>query len=336
MTATVERTELGRGWQGLSLRTDEVDVVLLPEKGCDIYSWTDRASGTDVLFKTPWGLPSRTPSWAPDSQAAWLAAYPGGWQLLCPNGGAETEAPGGGRWGFHGEACLVAWQVDGSGMDGGTAWAELSTRLLTAPLAIRRRIELTGRTMTIEESVTNTSPDDLECMWSHHPAFGAPFLDGDCEITTGARTLVADDVAPGTVLSPGSRHSWPKATDAGGAEIDLSVVPGPDESLDHLAYLTDFDDGWFAITNHRLGLGVRLRWPLDVFPRAWFWQEVHSGAGHPWWRQAYVCAIEPASTIPAQGLAVAKGKGGEPVRLAGGETRTAVIEAELFNEETKS
>ncbi len=327
-----EWVELERGWRGLRLRSDQVDVVLLPDKGCDVYQWVDRASGTDVLFKTPWGLPDRTPpGWAADSQAAWLAAYPGGWQLLCPNGGTETDAPDGGRWGFHGEACLVSWQVDASSNDR----AELSTRLFTAPLRLHRTLRLTGRTLTIEESVTNTSPDSLELMWSHHPAFGAPFLDDDCVIDTGARTIVADDEAPGTVLAPGSKHTWPHATDTTGAKVDLSKVPGPDGRLDHMAYLTDFDSGWFSITNPRLGIGVRLSWPLDVFPHAWFWQEVHSKPGFPWWREAYVAAIEPASTIPGQGLENARAKGGVPVRLAGGETRTALVEAELFSTEER-
>lgn len=324
--------ELDRGWRGLALETESVEVVLLPDKGCDVYSWTDRRSGIDVLFKTPWGLPDRTGRmWTDGSSAAWLAGYPGGWQVLCPNGGAETQAPGGVRWGFHGEACLVSWVLDNVGDDGTTAWAELSTRLFTAPIAMRRRLRLHGRTLTLEESVTNTSPDPIEVMWSHHPAFGAPFLDGGCRIACGARTVVADDEAPGTMLAPGGRSSWPLAATAGGDQVDLSRVPGPEDNRAHLAYLTDFGDGWCTITNPRLGLGVGLRWPLDVFSHAWFWQEAHSTPGHPWWRQAYVAAIEPASTIPAQGLEAARRKGGRPLRLAGQQTRTAVIEGVLFS-----
>lgn len=322
--------DLPRGWRGLVLRSEDVEVVLLPDKGADIYSWVDLRSGVDVLFKTPWGLPPAVPNWAPDSQSAWLARYPGGWQVLCPNGGAESTGPGGVRWGFHGEACLAAWDVDGTGAHIGAGWAELSTRLHRAPLRLRRRLHLSGRLLTITESVTNTSPDELELMWSHHPAFGAPFLEPGCVISTGARTVVADDEAPGSLLTAGSRHAWPNVSTKDDERLDLSAVPDAEQPRDQFAYLTDFDDGWFAITNPRLGFGVGMRWPLEVFPHAWFWQEMHGSPGYPWWREAYVCAIEPASTIPGQGIAAARAKDANLVRLRGGETRSVKVEAVLF------
>jgi hypothetical protein len=322
--------ELARGWRGLVLRSEHVEVVLLPAKGCDVYSWTDLATGVDVLFKTPWGLPPATPGASADSMTAWLERYPGGWQVLCPNGGDETEAPGGVRWGFHGEACLVPWEVTGTGVVGDAAWAELGTRLHRAPLRLRRRVSVSGRLLTIEESVTNESPDQVELMWSHHPAFGAPFLDGGCVIATGASTVLADDEAPGTALAPGSRHRWPVAATEDGADLDLSVVPDPAAARSHLAYLTGFDEGWFAITNERLGLGAGLRWPVEVFPHAWFWQEVHATPGYPWWRQVYVCAVEPATTEGGHGVAAARRKGLSLLRLAGGQTRSVLLEAVLF------
>jgi hypothetical protein len=319
-----EWVDLPRGWRGLALRSAEVEVVLLPGKGCDVYSLTDRESGVDVLFKTPWGLPPREPGPAADSMTAWLERYPGGWQVLCPNGGAEATAPGGVRWGFHGEACLVPWEVTGTGDD----WAELSVRLHRAPLLLRRRVTLTGRLLTIDESVTNTSPDPVELMWSHHPAFGAPFLSQDCVLATSARTLLADDEAPGTLLAPGSSHQWPKVSTKDGAALDLSTLPAAPAA--QLAYLTDLDEGWFAITNPRLGIGVGLRWPVEVFGHAWFWQELASTPGYPWWREAYVCAIEPAATFPGQGLDAARRKGTGPLTLAGGERREVRLEAVLF------
>ncbi|HEX2130983.1 MAG TPA: aldose 1-epimerase [Actinophytocola sp.] len=320
-----EWVELPRGWRGLVLRSAEVEVVLLPDKGCDIYSWTDRESGVDVLFKTPWGLPPRSPGAAADSQTAWLERYPGGWQVLCPNGGAESTAPGGVRWGFHGEACLVPWEIADAGPD----FAELTVRLHRAPLRLRRRLTLRGRVLTIDESVGNTSPDEVELMWSHHPAFGAPFLGPDCVLATGASTVLADDEAPGTLLAPDSLHPWPSASTRDGAALDLSRVPHAPAA--QLAYLTDFDDaGWFAITNPRLGLGVGMRWPTDVFGHAWLWQELNASPGYPWWREAYVCAVEPATTIPGQGVDAARRKGSDLLRLAGGETRDVVLEAVLF------
>ena len=74
----------------LTLRTGDIEAVILPDKGADIYSLTDRRTGVDVLFKSPWGRRSAGP-WprAASSMQRWVEAYPGGWQVLLPNGGDE-------------------------------------------------------------------------------------------------------------------------------------------------------------------------------------------------------------------------------------------------------
>ena len=204
----------------------------------------------------------------------WLERYAGGWQLVLPNGGDACEEYGV-EWGFHGEACLVPWEVDACD----AASATLSTDLFRAPLSIERTLEIDGPVLRIEETVTNTSPDLIELMWSHHPAFGAPFLEAGCALTTGARTYLADGVGPGTMLAPGLA---PPLAARGGRWTEgpsTSADPSPTEPRAHFGYLSEFDAGWFALTNPRLELGVALRWPLEVFPHAWFWQEIHSSGG---------------------------------------------------------
>ena len=70
----------------VTLRSHELEIVLLPSKGADIYSIIDRASGIDVLFKTPWGWrdPRLLPS-AADSQLDWLTrATPAAGNSSCP------------------------------------------------------------------------------------------------------------------------------------------------------------------------------------------------------------------------------------------------------------
>ena len=49
----------------------------------------------DVLFKSPWGTRSPGP-WlrAASSMERWVEAFPGGWQVLLPNGGEECAEQG--------------------------------------------------------------------------------------------------------------------------------------------------------------------------------------------------------------------------------------------------
>ncbi|HXW78358.1 MAG TPA: hypothetical protein VEJ84_02610, partial [Acidimicrobiales bacterium] len=117
-----------------------------------------------------------------------------------------------------------------------------------------------------------------------------------------------------------------------GQVLDLSRIPAPEDRRALLAYLVEFEAPYYAITNPRLGIGVGLRWPLEVFDKAWLWQEVHSGEDWPWFRRAYAVAIEPASTIPGQGIANARGKGSSLFLLPGRASREVVIEAVLFED----
>jgi hypothetical protein len=316
--------EARRGaWGAVELVSDELAVTVLAEKGCDVVELVDRASGVDVLLKTPWAYGHRGVH-APSSFEAWLAVYPGGWQLILPNGGDATVEHGV-EWGFHGEAALVPWQVE----ELGAGRAVCSTTLVTAPLDLRRAITLEGPVLRIVEEVTNGGGEPLEMMWGHHPAFGAPFLEPGCTIDTSARTFTADDRAPGAGLAPGAAGAWPHAVLETGGTLDLSVIPGDDEARAVLGYLSGFEDGSYRIANPRLGLEVELRWPLELFPCAWFWQELRASAGYPWYRRLYTTALEPGTTWPGQGLANVRAKGGVPLLLAAGETRSATIEAEL-------
>ena len=310
----------------VSIGNEFVEVVVLVNKGADIYALVDCRTGVDVLFKSPWG--ARKPGlWSTTSTSLerWIDSYAGGWQLLLPNGGNECVEQGV-TWGFHGEAAMVPWSVVAHSDDALT----LEVSLITSPLHVRRELTLDGPVLKIREVVSNTSLQGVEVMWSHHPAFGPPFLDGSCILSVGCQTVWADDVAPGNLLAPDSRHSWPMATSVDGSTVDFRRVPPPTEARAVLAYLEDFTSGFFAVTNPTLGLGVGIQWPLEVFDRAWLWQEVHSGEGFPWYQRAYVVAVEPATTIPGQGIATARAKGQPLLHLAGREAKEVNIAAVLF------
>ncbi len=136
---------LGR-WNAVELSSSELAVTLLPGKGCDVLELVDRASGVDVLLKSPW-TPGRIPVYAPSSFEAWLETYPGGWQLILPNGGDATVEHGV-EWGFHGEAALIAWRVE----ELEQTRAVCSAELITAPLGVRRVVSLDGAVLRIEEA----------------------------------------------------------------------------------------------------------------------------------------------------------------------------------------
>ncbi|MFE1250786.1 aldose 1-epimerase [Streptomyces sp. NPDC058735] len=302
----------------LWLRSDRLAIEVRPGKGADITSITERRSGIDILFQSPWGRRelAETPHTG-NSKVDWLARYGGGWQQLVPNAGDERVI-GGVTRGFHGEAAVVAWSVERADETS----ARLTTDLVTAPLRLTRTVWLDGAALHVRDTILNTSDEAVPVMWVQHPGFGAPFIDERCTIATGARTVLTDAQAPGNALPPDVRAPFPLVPRADGAgEVDLRQVPGPDSGRSVFGCLTDFDAGWFTIDSPTAGFGIRVDWDADVLPHAWLWQECHASEGFPWYRLAYVVAIEPANVLPGDPSPAEPARGDAPL-LPGGSTCT--------------
>ena len=97
-------------WAAIELANEDLSVTLLPEKGCDILELSTAARGSTSCLRRPGGT-GGGPSTPRSSFEAWIESYPGGWQVLLPNGG-DAAVENGAEWGFHGEAGVVEWKVD--------------------------------------------------------------------------------------------------------------------------------------------------------------------------------------------------------------------------------
>ena len=330
MTCKATEIVLGRSLSALKIENDLLAAIVLLDKGADIYGLEYKVKGVDVLWKSPWGLKERARGFdsAFDSATAWLEAYAGGWQVIFPNGGDENVYKGA-ALGFHGEASMTAWDYEIVGQTGSALEVKMQARLSRSPYTIARwlRVEAGSPILHIRERITNHAGEAMDCMWSQHPAYGAPFLSEHCVIDVGTSSFVADDRYTGFAnpLTLDQSYQWPLAGD-----VDMSKVPGPDEARDILAYFRDFESGWYAITNTEMGLGIGLAWDESVFPYAWFWQELHSSPGFPFYKCSYVMAIEPASSIPGQGLTAVMEKTGTHLTLQPGESREVEMKAVFY------
>lgn len=321
---------LGRTLRALSIENDLVSTTVLLDKGADIYRLIYKPRAMDVMWKAPWGLkePARGFHSASDSLTAWLEAYGGGWQVLFPNGGFANTYKGV-ELGYHGEASMKAWDYELLQESAAAVEVKLRTRLSRSPYTIERWMRLEARRpiLRIRERITNHAGEPMDCMWSHHPAFGAPFLSEHCVIDTDSRVLQSDDHYAGAAnpLALDTEYTWPLA-----GSLDLSIIPPPDQARDLLGYLKHFESGWYSITNKALGFGIGFTWDIDVFPYAWFWQELNSSPGFPFYKRAYVIAIEPASSIPGHGLSAVMQKTGSHLTLQPGESRDIELKVVFY------
>jgi hypothetical protein len=325
---------LGRSFAALRIENDLLATTVLVDKGADIYELIYKPKGIDVLWKSPWGMnePGRGSHSSVSSITAWLENYPGGWQEIFPSGGGPCTYKGV-ELNFHGEASTTAWDYQIAETGGNAAEVQLSTRLYRSPFRLERtmRVEAGQPHLLLHERITNESGEAMDYMWGHHPAYGAPFLSDACRIDVGAAAFRADDgyVGSANPLELDTLYSWPLA-EKDGEQTDMSRVPGPDTPRDILAYFEDFEAGWYGLTNTELGFGVGLVWPKEVFPYAWFWQELFASPSYPWYKGAYVMAIEPFSSYPGQGLVAAMEKTGTHRTLAAGQSVEAELRAVFF------
>ena len=333
MTCKVTEIVLGRTLRALEIENDQLSTTVMVDKGADIFRLVYKPANVDVLWKSPWGIKESARGFdsAFDSATAWLEAYAGGWQVLFPNGGDENVYKGA-ALGFHGEASMKAWEYEIVSESASAVEVKLSSRLSRSPYTIERwmRVEAGSPILHVRERVTNHAGEDMGFMWSHHPAYGAPFISEHCVIDVGTASFVADDLYAGFAnpLTLSEEYRWPMAGDT-----DMSQVPGPEEERDTLAYFRDFESGWYGITNRQLGMGVGLVWDADVFPYAWFWQEMNASPGFPFYKCSYVMAIEPASSIPGQGLTTVMEKSGTHLTLGPGESNEIEMKAVFYESE---
>ena len=273
MSCKAREVVRGRTLRALEIENDAISTTVLLDKGADIYRLIYKPKDTDVMWKSPWGMKEAARGFdsAGDSLTAWLEAYAGGWQVLFPNGGFANTYKGV-ELGYHGEASMKAWDYELLEASAASIEVKLCVRLSRSPYSIERwmRLDAGSPILRIRERITNHAGEPMDCMWSHHPAYGAPFLSEHCVIDTDARILQSDDSYEGASnpLALDTEYCWPMAGD-----LDLSAIPAPDQPRDLLGYLKDFESGWYSITNRQLGFGIGFTWDTDVFPYAWFWQE---------------------------------------------------------------
>lgn len=312
------------------LRSDMLEVHVVPERGADIVQIVDLESSVPVLACSATGEVTSNSFPTTDSQVQWINGYPGGWQLLAPNAGPARMHDGVVQ-GFHGEASLAQWTV----LAQTESTATLETILLTAPLHLQREVVLDGARLSITDTVTNRSPDPTSTRLVQHPAFGAPFLDDESYLITDAATLISDAEAPGTKLEANQVGS-PSSLLAPGPIPGTLALAGPDSRDSLFAALTDFGgarsgDGiadktsvTFASPTH--GFGMRLEWAPEIYPHAWFWIEANATPGWPWYRQLYAVAVEPANILPGEGQ-VDNGRlrGGPGVEIGPGQTLVSTV-----------
>lgn len=291
-----------RGIDTVILENEYLRVVVLPGKGGDILELRDKRTDVNPLFEAPhnWQIPdSRYVQSVDTDTAAWMDHYPGGWQDCLPMGGNNPTAHGA-EYGIHGESALLPWEYE-IHQDDHRVEVVLSCDLVRFPYHVERSVALERdqSTLVVEETVTNEGRVELPLVWLQHIAFGKPLLSSNARVDLpGGDVTVESDPVGDSPLTWGEEFEWPVDNDG----TDLRSVPEPEAGIHDLSYLHNLQEGWYAITNPSIDLGIAVSFDPTLFESVWCWRAFGGFKTSPFFGRETVLGLEPCTGWPSSNI----------------------------------
>ncbi len=315
-----------RGLKTAVLENELLRIVILVDKGADIYQFVHKPSDIDFLWRSPWGVrdPSKFVQTTGNSTEMWLDHYEGGWQTVLPAGGLPSSYKGV-ELGLHAEISTVPWDAVIVSDTPERVSILCKVRTARTPFYYEKTHTLVSGSSVLftEETLVNEGRETQQVIWGQHIAIGGPFLSNDCVIDLPGGTLLSHPVKfhPDNRLKPGVTGQWPWGETADGDRIDMSRLPPRNSHIADMSYITDMPDGWYAVTNQKLGVGFGVSFPKELYKYLWYWQSF-GGSGYPWYGRTYNVGLEPFTSWDNTGLAQAI-ENGTALTIEAGQRITA-------------
>ena len=260
--------EAGSGCTGLTLRSDVLEVTVLPEIGGKIARITHLATATDLLVPTHRPLKTLLPG------SKWVDGDTSGMDDCFPNIDEGVHPETGGALPQMGEWVYQGWQVHQ--VDSSSVALELDGVAL--PYRARKAVRLSAPdTVLFEYSVRNTGDTAFSYMWSAHPLIR---VEDEFEIAVPPTTLTYV-----TFPDDGLVREWPLF-----GSVDLSRDWIPTRSTLKL-FLRGLDEGWCEL--RMPGYSLRFDFDPDLTPVVGLW---FNNFGFPAAGPRFRCiAVEPCT-----------------------------------------
>ncbi|MFB6218607.1 MAG: DUF4432 family protein, partial [Halobacteriaceae archaeon] len=254
------------------------------------------------------------------------------WQVNLPVAG-YTDGFGGAPYGLHGETALLDWDTTVARDDGEAVALRLETELVRYPLSVERELTLRAgeSTLRVDETVENEGGVEVPYIYQQHLALRPPLLGPGARLDLPAETGVLDpEPSPNARHPAGEEFAWPTAPRAGGGTVDFSRFPGRDAAAHDMAYATDLDAGWYAVTNPDIDLGFAFAFPTDPFECVWYWGAFGGVEVTPYFGRNYNVGLEPTSAYPGGDIPDAQRANGTLKTLAPGGTIESAFAATTY------
>ena len=264
-----------RGMRVAFLENDLIRVGVLLDKGADIFEVNFKPKGVDLMWQSPSEMRKPFVATSPLPEGAFHDYFFGGWQEVLPSAGWASEPYLGTYQGLHGEVALLpfeaALQEDTPEVVSLRTWV----RTYRTPLKLERTMTLRRDrgALFIHERLVNESPGEFAIMWGHHPAFGEPFLDEHCVISVPAKKAEVLAFHPNGLWVPGGDYEYPMVPNRRTGQLqDITRVAGSATRSVDVVFFKELSEGFYTITNEKMGVGFGMAWDASLFKYLWMWQ----------------------------------------------------------------
>jgi galactose mutarotase-like enzyme len=292
-------------WEGhalLELDSTELTVTISLSRGAEFLEIRDKDTDVDILWHGHDDVRRNrvAPATIALPSGSFLDHFAGGWQVVFPSAHFPTTIAGA-PVGQHGEVALLPWHLDEVGESAHEVWAELHVDARRVPVRMTRRVTLSGRRLTIADTIENRSGQSLQVQWGHHLALGGLMAHPGSVVVLpeGSRFTVPRD-SSGSYRYASGEYSWPRVTKRDGEPEDLSILP-VDDGTDGHAIVGPVAEGRAEVVSAAAGLRMILEWDADVMPYCWIWGVFGGFPEWPMWGQHRLFTLEPF-TSPLESL----------------------------------
>lgn len=295
------------GFEVHVLRSEALEVRIIPELGAKIASLRCLISGREWLWSLPGARLSRNR----------LGDSFGDGPLVGADECFPTVAScfwNGRTLPDHGEIWTEPWDVE---VVGGSVLTVV--RCPISPFTFRRRASLDGQELRLDYEVENTGQEEEAFLWAFHPLLA--INDGD-QIELPVSTVKTDFSMNCPLGEFGACWNWPRP----GSEIQLARMDfGPFPMAAAKLYAENLGEGHAAIRSANTGESLEFRFDLHQLDSVGLW--INRGG----WNGFHHVAIEPTNST-ADSLAVAS-RLGRCGRLPAGQSQrwTVVLKASFHD-----
>ena len=128
-------------------------------------------------------------------------------------------------------------------------------------------------------------------------------LTPECRLVLPGGKVEAVDPSFSTLLPGRGPYAWPHAPRAGGAAVDLQVVPPRSCNDKEFVYVRDLPQPWCGVDDPERNASLRMSFDGQVYPYVWLF------LSYGGWRDTYTAVLEPCTNMPKDlGEAVRRGQ----------------------------